>query len=279
MSAAAIALALVSAILQPTWNALLRGGADRLWTITVMTAVPAVLSLPIALALPHPLSASWPYLLVSASLQVGYSVFLAAAYQHGGLGQVFPVVRGSVPLLVTMGGLVFAHQHPSALAWVGILLVAGGILSLALGRHRTTFKSLLLAVGAGMFVAGYVTVDGLGVRLAGGARSYALWSFLLDGLAMPFAFVAMRGRLRIDVRSAETWKANAAGLISLVSYIAFVSALSLGPIGPLSALRETSVVFAALIGWLFLGEQLTVHRLVSCAIVALGAFCLGHAAH
>jgi len=275
MSSLAIGLTLLAATLQACWNAVLRGGVDPLWSITVMSLSTIVVTVPLAIALPWPVRASWPYLLSSACLQIGYCVFLVSAYRYGELGQVFPIVRGSVPLLVTGGGLLFAHQYPHPLALLGIVLVAAGIISLALGRQRTRTRSVALALGAGLFIASYVTIDGLGVRVAGDSRVYPTWIFLLDGLLMPLTFIALRGRFTIDMRSPETWKATAAGYISLISYMAFVTALSLGPIGPLSALRETSVVFAALIGWLFLGEALTARRLGACAVVALGAYCIG----
>jgi len=275
MSSLAIGLTLLAATLQASWNAILRGGIDRLWSITIMSLSTIVVTVPLAIALPLPLPASWPYIVSSACLQIGYCVFLVSAYRHGELSQVFPVVRGSVPVLVTLGGLLFAHQHPRPLALLGIALVASGIISLAVGKERTQTKSVVLALGAGLFIASYVTIDGLGVRVAGDSRVYPTWIFLLDGTLMPITFMVLRGRLTIDVRCSETWKATAAGFVSLISYAAFVTALSRGPIGPLSALRETSVVFAALIGWLFLGEPLTARRAGACAVVTLGAYLLG----
>ncbi|CAN7666162.1 EamA family transporter [Aminobacter sp. LjRoot7] len=275
MSAVVIGLALFAAILHATWNAFLRTGTDRLWTITVMSFAGTIIALPFALAYPMPASSAWVYIVLSACLQVGYSVFLVAAYRYGELGQVYPIVRGSVPLLVTLGGLMFAGEHLVVLQMLGVALVATGIISLSFGKGRAGISSILLALATGAIIASYATVDAIGVRLAGHSGTYTAWVLLLYGLLLPVAFVLTRGRLVIDLRSPETWKALAGGVIALVAYAVVVAAFAIGPAGPITALRETSVVFAVLIGWLFLGETLTVRRIIACAVVAAGAICLG----
>ncbi|MGK9168849.1 DMT family transporter [Inquilinus limosus] len=277
MSPAVIGLALFAAVLHATWNAVLRAGADRLWSMMVMNVAATAVAIPWAALLPLPAPASWPYLLLSSALQVGYSVFLVFAYRHGELGQVYPVVRGSVPLLVTLGAFLATGQRPPDPALLGIVLVCLGIISLAIGRRRATPVSIVLALVTGLFIAGYTTTDAIGVRQAGNAQAYAAWIFLIYGLLMPAAFIALRGRITVDLRSPETLKALAGGVMSLLAYGAVVVAFSLGPAGPISALRETSVVFAAVIGRIFLGEALTPRRLAACAVVALGAICLGAA--
>jgi drug/metabolite transporter (DMT)-like permease len=180
-----------------------------------------------------------------------------------------------VPLLVTVGGFLLADQRPSALSLSGVVLVALGIMSLALDRPRAGAKSIVLAFVTGLFIASYITADGIGVRLSGDPRAYATWIFLIYGALMPMTFIAFRGKPRLDVLSSETLKALAGGVISLIAYVAVISALTLGPLGPISALRETSVVFAVLIGRVFLGEALTLRRLAACAVVALGGILLG----
>jgi drug/metabolite transporter (DMT)-like permease len=274
MTPTVIGLALFAAVLHATWNAVLRTGSDRLWSVTVMSFATTLVAIPFAVVLPLPLATAWPYLLLSSCLQVCYSVFLVHAYRYGALGQVYPIIRGSVPLLVTLGGFLTTGQRLSPVALTGVVLVALGIMSLALGRHRASKESIVLALVTALFIAGYTTTDAVGVRHAGNARSYAAWIFLIYGALMPAAFIALRGTLTLDIRSPETLKALAGGVLSLTAYGAVISALALGPVGPISALRETSVVFAALIGRIFLGEALTVRRVTACAVVALGAFCL-----
>ncbi|MCF3642688.1 EamA family transporter, partial [Rhizobium sp. TRM95111] len=167
MSFAVVALALFAAILHATWNAFLRNGADRLWAVTVMSFTTTFAAVPLAILSPAPDVSAWIFIGLSAVLQVGYSVFLVEAYRHGELGQVYPVVRGVVPLLVTLGGLLFAGETIAPVQVIGIVLVAAGIMSLALGRGRTASVALLFALATGMIIASYVTVDAVGVRRAG----------------------------------------------------------------------------------------------------------------
>jgi drug/metabolite transporter (DMT)-like permease len=275
MSVTVVALALFAAVLHATWNAFLRSGADRLWTVTVMSLAMTVVAIPFAAILPLPSSGAWPYLLLSSCLQVGYSVFLVAAYRYGELGQIYPIVRGSVPLLVTLGGLAFAGERLTAHAMIGVALVGFGIMSLSIGRKRASTNSILFALLTGLFIASYATVDAIGVRISGNARSYAIWIFLIYGALMTATFVAMRGRLTLDVRAPETWKAIGGGMVSLIAYGAVIAAFALGPAGPITAFRETSVVFAVLIGRVFLREALTPKRMAACVIVAFGAIVLG----
>jgi drug/metabolite transporter (DMT)-like permease len=276
VSPAIVGLALCAAVLHATWNAVLRSGTDRLWSVTIMSFATTIVAAPIAIFLPLPLPASWPYLFVSSCLQVGYSIFLVYAYRYGNLGQVYPIVRGSVPVLVTIGGFLLAGQHPALRPLFGVALVAIGITSLAAGTQRPPFVSILLALATGLIIALYTTTDAIAVRYVGNARAYATWIFLIYGALMPAAFVVLRGLPRVDVCSSETAKAMAGGVVQLVAYGAVISAFALGPAGPISALRETSVVFAALIGRFFLDEVLTFRRIAACAIVTLGAFCISY---
>lgn len=276
MSATVIGLALFAAILHATWNAFLRSGADRLWTVTVMSFSSTIVAIPLAIIYSFPAPSAWPYVVLSACLQVGYSVFLVAAYRYGELGQVYPIVRGSVPLLVTLGGFVLADEQLTAGQTVGVVLVAIGIMSLSLGKGRAATSSILFALATGAIIAAYATTDAIGVREAGSVGAYTAWVLLIYGALLPAAFIIFRGKLTVDVRSPETLKALAGGVVALLAYGVVVAAFALGPAGPITAIRETSVVFAVLIGWLFLGERLTSRRIAACAIVALGAVCIGY---
>jgi drug/metabolite transporter (DMT)-like permease len=188
------------------------------------------------------------------------------------------MIRGSVPLLVTLGGFALAGQQPSRSALVGIALVSAGIASLSFGRARAGTRTIALALVTALFVASYVTADGIGVRLAGNPQSYAAWIFLTYGALMPVAFFVLRRRLIVDLRTPETLKAMTGGVVSLVSYGAITAALALGELGPVSALRETSIVFSALIGRVVLGEALSLRRILACSVVTLGAVCISYAA-
>lgn len=275
MSAAVIGLALAAAILHAAWNAFLRNGGDRLWTVTVMSFSSTIVALPFLFVYPLPAAGAWPYIALSAILQVAYSVFLVAAYRQGELGQVYPIVRGTVPLLVTLGGFLIAGDRLEPHRIGGVILVAMGIMSLALGKGRASTSSILFALATGAIIAAYATVDSIGVREAGRSGAYTAWVLVLYGTLLTATFVAMRGKLTVDFRSAETWQALAGGLVAMVAYGLVVAAFSVGPAGPITALRETSVIFAVLIGWLFLGEPLTLRRIAACLIVAAGTILIG----
>ncbi|CDX51712.1 conserved membrane hypothetical protein [Mesorhizobium plurifarium] len=276
MSATVIGLALFAAILHASWNAFLRTGSDRLWTVTVMSFSATVAAVPLALFHPLPAEPAWPYIVLSACLQVGYSLFLVAAYRYGELGQVYPIVRGSVPLLVTLGGFVLAGERLSPHQTLGVILAALGIMSLSLGKGRAATTSILYALATGAIIAAYATVDAIGVRSAGSSGAYTAWVLLIYGVLLPVTFIICRGRLTVDFRSPDALKALGGGIFALIAYGAVVAAFALGPAGPITAIRETSVVFAALIGRLFLGETLTPKRIAACGVVALGAICLGY---
>lgn len=275
MSPLVVSLALLAAILHATWNAFLRSGADRLWTVTVMSFAGTVVALPFLFAYPLPSAQAWPYIALSAALQTSYSVFLVAAHRYGELGQVYPIVRGTVPLLVTVGGFLITADRLNAFHLAGVVLVAIGIMSLTLGKGRASGTSILFALATGAIIAAYATVDSIGVQQTAESWSYTAWVLVLYGVLLPAAFVVIRGRLRVNFRSRETWTALGGGIVAMVAYALFVAAFALAPAGPITALRETSVVFAVLIGAAFLGEQLTWRRLLSCCAVAAGAIVIG----
>lgn len=271
MSAVAVGLALVAAILHASWNAFLRTGADRLWSITVMSLTGSIITLPLLFLVPVPGAAAWPYILLSSGLQVGYSLFLVAAYRQGQLGQVYPIVRGTVPLLVTLGGFLFFGEVLGPWQTLGVLLIATGIMSLSLGKTRAATSSILFALTTGLIIACYSTVDSRGVKLVELPVAYALWVLFLFGIMITIAFAITRRGLAIDLQSPLTWKAAGGGVVAMLAYGLVVVAYAYAPAGLVTAVRETSVVFAVLIGALMLGEPLTLRRLVACVVVAGGA--------
>lgn len=276
MTPAVAGLVLCAAFLHASWNAILRSSADRLLTVTIMSIATTAVAIPFALSLPLPTAASGPYLCLSSLLQVGYSVFLVIAYRHAELGQAYPIVRGCVPLLVTLGAALFAHERLDIQSLAGIVLVSLGIMSLSLGKRGAKAVSVVAALATGFIIASYTVTDGVGARLAGSPYAYSTWLFLLYGILMPLTFLAMRRRIVIELRSPEILKALAAGIVQLLTYGVVIWAFTLSPIGPVSALRETSIVFAAAIGRIFLDETFTIRRLAACIAISIGAICLGY---
>ncbi len=269
------AFVLLAALLHASWNALLRGGADRLWSMTVMCIAIAIVCAAAVPFLPMPRDPSWPYIVASGLLHVGYNIFLVRTYRSGDLGQTYPIARGTSPMLVAAGAALFGGELLDATSLLGIALVSAGILSLAFKGRRLDIAILPYALGTSCFIGAYSVVDGLGARLAGDAMSYTAWMCLIWGMLMPPLYIARRDARSLWRSGRQMLVAGGGGLVSLIAYGIVVYAMAHGPMGPVSALRETSVVFAALLGWLFLGEKLTMRRLAACAVIAAGAVCLG----
>ena len=276
MSISTSLIVLLAAVLHASWNALLRAGSDRLWTMTVMCLAIALACAGLALVVPMPAQAAWGCAVLSALLHVGYNLFLVRTYRTGDLGQTYPIARGSSPLLVSLGAAMFAGERPDLISLMGVLLISGGIVSLAFRGRKVAIDNLPYALGTGCFIGAYSVTDGIGVRLAGTAAGYTTWMCLLWGVLMPPVYAALRDWRSLVRGPREVSVAAAGGLVSLLAYGIVIFAMSLGPMGAVSALRETSVVFAALIGRLFLHERLTVHRFLACIVVAAGAICIGH---
>jgi uncharacterized membrane protein len=272
-----IVLPLCAAVLHATWNAALRSSADRLWFVTVMSFSSTVAAIPLVVMLPLPLTESWGYIGVSALLQAVYAFLLAYAYTLGELGLVYPIVRGSVPLLVTVGGFLLAGQRLGGQVLLGIVLISAAIVSQAFGSARTERKAVTHAIVTALFVASYVIADVLGVRRAGNPQSYAACIWVVYGALMPAGFLLLRGPIALRLEARDTWKALAGGLLSFGSYGAIIAALALGNVGAISALRETSIVFSALIGRVFLREKTSLRRALVCLAVAAGAVLIGYA--
>jgi drug/metabolite transporter (DMT)-like permease len=270
-----ILLVLFAALLHASWNALLRGGADRLWSMTIMCVAVAIVSTVTALFMAPPDKASWFYAVLSAVLHVGYNLFLVRSYRVGDLGQTYPISRGSSPILITVGAAVFAGESVGALALLGIALVSGGIISLAFRGRRLAVPSLPYALGTGCFIAAYSVTDGIGARLSGAPMAYTVWMCALWGVLMPMVYIGVRGAKSLLTPRPGFATAFFGGLVSLLAYGIVIYAMSHAPMGAVSALRETSVLFALLIGYFFLGETLTVRKILACAVIAVGTIMIG----
>lgn len=269
-----VLLILFAALLHASWNALLRAGTDRLWSMTVMCLAVAVASTVTALFLTPPAAASWPYAVLSGVLHVGYNLFLVRSYKVGDLGQTYPIARGSSPILITLFAFAFAEETVSAGALIGIVLVSGGIISLAFKQRRLAVPSLPYALGTGVFIAAYSVTDGIGARLSDAPLAYTAWMCAL-GHHDALVYVGLHGTRSLLTPRPGCITAFLGGLVSLLAYGIVIYAMSEAPMGAVSALRETSVVFAALIGYYFLGESLTVRKVLACVVIATGTILIG----
>jgi len=274
MTPLSIALVLSAAFLHASWNALLRGGADRTQSMMIMNVAVGIAGLAMMAVAGLPAAASAVYVLASGLIHQVYNALLVRMYRSGDLGETYPIARGSSPALVALGGSLFAGEWMSLVGAVGIGLVCAGIFMLAAAKGRLHAMNLPSALATGVSIAAYTVVDGLGVRASGSWISYtgAIFAFFL---VWPIWYLARRRRAAFAIPPAEAAKAASGGLISLAAYGAIIWAMQANAMGAVSALRETSVVFAALLGAAFLGERLTSLRIAACCIIAAGAACVG----
>lgn len=273
MSVLVIALVLGAALMHASWNAILHSDADRLWSMMLMCLISAASALPFALALPHPAMASWPYIAASASVQIIYCLFLVRAYQTAELSQIYPIARGSAPFMVALGAALFAHERPHVAALIGIACIGGGVISLARGKDRADPAAVAIAASTGALIAGYTLIDGIGARLSGNSFAYTAWLFVCQGAPFPVIYWAIRRELRIPLNR-DTLLTAFGGLISALGYGSVILAMTLSGLGSVAALREVAILFAILIGRVFLKERVSAARLAAGAVIAVGAGCL-----
>ncbi|EBA13009.1 EamA family transporter [Roseobacter sp. CCS2] len=266
-------LILLAAALHAGWNALIKVSGDRVAVMAVVTLAGSVLSL---FALPFvesPDPASWPLLVMSILIHTGYHFFLPIAYDNGDLGQVYPIARGSAPILVTLGAFVFAGEHINPVALMGILCLSVGVMALTFDDGKVSkinSKALMFALLTGICIATYTIVDGLGARQAGSALGFAVWLTIGNGLlTILIAFIWKRNEI-IEVARNNAVTGIAGGAMQVGAYWIIVYALTVAPMGMVSGLRETSVLFAALISTFLLKEGFGVWRFVSACLVTFG---------
>jgi drug/metabolite transporter (DMT)-like permease len=251
---------------------LLKSGEDRVLVGVLLNLSATVLALPVALATGPPHPESWLYLGLSIIVHNGYFWFLILAYRVGDLSHVYPLARGSAPLLVAGLAYLFAGEVLGTGELVAVAVVSAGIVSLALGGGlgRGGAAPLAFALITALFIGAYTVIDGLGVRAAGDAPSYVAWLFLATGPPFVAVAAALRGKGAFAAWRVSWRSGLASGVLAVLGYGLVIWAMSRAPIPLVSALRETSVVIAALIGTLVLGEPFGARRVAAAAVVAGG---------
>lgn len=252
---------------------MLKTGADRLWWMTMLCLASGVLA---ALVLPFvPAPASWPYIAGSAAIHIAYQFLLVHTYSRGEFSQTYPIARGSAPLMVALGGFLLAGEALTVLEMLGIATVSGGIIALAFQNRRFHAEAAPAALATGLSIALYSITDGIGGRVAGNPVAYLAWMTLLWSVVVVVIYVSRRSVRSLFARpSRDLLAASGGGVIASVGYGIIIWAMTVSPMGPVSALRETSVVFAAVIARLFMAERPGRYRILASTIVAVGAACL-----
>ncbi len=270
---AVVGAVLAAAVLHATWNAIAHRIADRFVGFVLIGIAAAVIGGVLVALVAAPARASWVFLAVSTTLHVGYELLLLRSFQVGQFGQVYPLARGTSPWLVAITAFVFAGESLSPAQLTGIAVISAGLgtLVLAGGRpRRRDLPAILAAVGTGVFIASYTTVDGLGVRRAHATLGYIGWLFLLQGVVLPIAAVALRGRRLPAQLRPHLGAGLTAGALSVVAYGLVLWAQTRGALAPIAALRETSVIVGALIAAVRFREPLGPQRVIAAVVVVVG---------
>lgn len=268
------AAVLFAAACHAGWNAVIKFGLDPFTTMTLIAVAAGLVAAPFVPVFGLPAAAAWPWAITSIILHLGYYIGLSEAYSTGDMGQVYPIARGTAPLL-TAGASVFLVAEPlGVLAWSGIAVLAGGVFLMSMRGGRGLAGIDRRAVGFALFtavtIAGYSLTDGLGARAAGDAHAYTATLFVGDGLMMAVFALARRGP-QVAVDMARYWKSGLiGGTLSLVAYWIAIWAMTVAPIAIVAALRETSVLFGALIAVVILKEPLRAVRVAAALLIVSG---------
>ncbi len=278
MSTFALSIVLLAALLHASWNAVVKAVSDRALVLAAVSASHALLGLALILFATPPDRASWFYIFLSTVIHFGYYVFLFQSYRLGDLSQVYPISRGMAPGLVTLGAYLFVGETLGPAGWVGLTAITLGIGLLAFQRGITHASRGAIAVAAinGVLVASYSVVDGIGVRLADSPFGYMGWLFLME-FPVPLFILLRRHRRAVPIELRTLAFGLLGGVGAVSAYGLVIYAKTIAPLGAVSAVRESSVIMAALIGLFLLGERPWRPRIASATIVALGVGALAFA--
>ncbi len=267
----AIGAALTSALIHASWNAALKGGRDRVTDSFLVAVGGLVTGAALILWLGPPPREAWGYLALSVSIHLAYWFTLFKGYDSGDLSHVYTLSRGTAPLLVALGAALVANETPAPLKMAGVALVSGGVMLVG-ASPNAPLRATLWALAIGLCISGYSLNDALGARVAGNAIQYLGWTTFLMSIPMVGFAVWRRGPARLLTDAAVApWRGIANGVISFAGYRLVLWAQTFAPIAQVTALRETSVVFGALIAFVFLRERLGLRRWIGAVIVAAGA--------
>lgn len=265
---------LAAALMHASWNALAKASGDRFGQMVVLTLAECALGVALYFLFPPVDAAAIPWLIASAVLHVGYMLFLTEAYAHGDLAQVYPLARGSAPLIVALVGALFLGESVGPAKALAIVCIGLGVMTMSLrggaDLGRIPPKAMAYALVTAGFTASYTIVDALGARASGSASAYTCAMFALSGAGLFAAGFLRRGRLALSV-DPRTWRTGAlAGALSFLAYWVAIWAFTQAPVALVAALRETSVLMAMLIGVIFLREAGGPWRWSAAGLIAAG---------
>jgi len=265
------------AVAHAAWNALLRAEPNKNGMLKVMFVTQTVMALAVLPFVALPSLESIPYLTVSAVIGVGAMLLLSHAYRFGDLSQVYPLSRGSSPLIVALVSIALLGEVLTLASMAGIALIALGVISLSVTRNIRSLRNgplVAIALANGATSAMCNMIDGYGARLSGSTHGYVAMLALVLSVLMVLTTQVMQRGASTPLTARTIWLGAVAGLMSLGAAWAAIWAMTLAPIPLVSALREASIVFATIIGLVFFREALTLQRVLSIALVVFGVVVL-----
>ncbi len=265
---------LAAAVTHAVWNAIAHGIKDQMLAFALIGVGGIIVAIPLIIVAAPPRSASWPYLLGSVAIHVFYVLLLMQCYRLGEFSQVYPLARGVSPLVVTILAAVFVGEHLAFPQIAGVVVVSAGLAALVFGGGQPGKAAFLAAIGTGLTIAAYTTVDGVGVRLSASPAGYIAWLMLLQSLEVPMFALVRRRHVLLKQPRRILLSGLAAGALSVLAYGLVLWAQTRGALAPIAALRETSVIFGAIIGTLVFREPFGRIRIIAAIIVAGGLLLL-----
>jgi drug/metabolite transporter (DMT)-like permease len=268
------AAVLAAAAMHAGWNSFLKVSLEPFLAMTLVSAMAGVAAIPLLLAFGFPRLEAWPWLIGSVVIHLGYYFALSEAYRRADMGQIYPIARGGAPLLTAVASRFFVMEPISAMALAGIAALGSGVaLMSVLGRRRgAAFDGVAVAFAllTAVIICSYTIIDGIGARAAGDPHAYAAALFVLDGLPLPFVALWRRGWSGVAPAMKYLKPGFAGGAMALGSYWIAIWAMTVAPIALVAALRESSVLWAALIAVVFLKEPMLPPRAVAAAMILCG---------
>lgn len=274
-----IAVVLGSAVLHAFWNALAHTARDRLTAVALIAVASGGASVLLLPFLRPPAHAVWPWILASGLLQALYNFGLVLAYRLGDFGRMYPLARGTSPLVVALVATFVVGQPMSAPEAVGIGVVSAGLLALAFSDGipaRADLPAVCAAVGTGLLIASYTVVDGVAVRKSGSVLGYSCWTFLLSAVLVLIGVAAIRRTRFLPSLRQDTARGLTGGLVAMTAYTLVLWAQTRGGLAEVATLRETSILIGAGIGALILKEGFGRIRVAASAGVVLGIVLIAH---
>ncbi|APX89405.1 peptide ABC transporter permease [Brevirhabdus pacifica] len=261
-----------AALLHASWNAIVKTGASKQSAMLVLTVGHALIGVIIAAFNPWPQPHVWPWLLASGLIHTTYQLLLAVAYEQGDLSRVYPLARGAAPLLVLVAGAVLLADTIAPAEVAGILVLGAGIVLMARGvfRNGESRRMVPFALGSALATAAYSMVDGTGARISGNAVSYVGWLLIFSAVFFVPVQVAIKGPSVLRMAPSALGWGLLASAMSYLAYAIAVWAMTQAPIALVTALRETSILFAVLIGWIAFGERMDRQKAIAAALILAG---------